>query len=43
MFRNRQGTAEQYIKEGENATAWTRLSRYRLATDTIRLQLLAWA
>ena len=42
-FYNRRGTAEQHIKEGKNAVAWTRLSCHRFAANTVRLQLRALA
>ena len=37
------GTAEQWIKEGKNAVAWTRLSCHRFAANAVRLQLHALA
>jgi hypothetical protein len=40
---NRRGTAEQWIKEGKNAIAWTRLSCSRFAANAVRLQLHALA
>jgi hypothetical protein len=43
MFYNRRGTAEQWIKEGKNAIAWTRLSCSRFAANAVRLQLHALA
>jgi hypothetical protein len=42
-FYNQRGTAEQWIKEGKNAVAWTRLSCRRFAANTVRLQLHALA
>ena len=42
-FYNQRGTAEQWIKEGKNAIAWTRLSCHRFAANTVRLQLHALA
>jgi len=42
-FYNQRGTAEQWIKEGKNAIAWTRLSSHRFAANTVRLQLHALA
>ena len=38
-FYNRQGTAEQAIKEGKHAINWTRLSCKRLVDNEVRLQL----
>ena len=43
MFYNHRGTAEQWIKEGKNAVAWTRLSCHRFAANAVRLQLHALA
>jgi hypothetical protein len=43
MFYNRRGTAEQWIKEGKNAIAWTRLSSSRFAANAVQLQLHALA
>jgi len=43
MFYNRRGTGEQWIKEGKNAIAWTRLSCSRFAANAVRLQLHALA
>ena len=43
MFYNQRGTAEQWIKEGKNAVAWTRLSCHRFAANAVRLQLHALA
>jgi Transposase DDE domain group 1 len=40
-FYNQRGTAEQWIKEGKNAVAWTRLSCWRFAANAVRLQLHA--
>ena len=37
-FYNQRGTAEQWIKEGKNAVAWTRLSCRRFAANAGRLQ-----
>lgn len=42
-FYNQRGTAEQHIKEGENAVIWTRLSCHRFAANAVRLQLHALA
>jgi hypothetical protein len=42
-FYNQRGTAEQWIKEGKNAVAWTRLSCHRFAANAARLQLHALA
>jgi hypothetical protein len=42
-FYNRRGTCEQYIKEGKNATKWTRLSCRTFAANAVRLQLHALA
>jgi hypothetical protein len=42
-FYNQRGTAEQWIKEGKNAVAWTRLSCHRFAGNAVRLQLHALA
>ena len=36
---NKRGTAEQWIKEGKQATRWTRLSRHRFRANEARLQL----
>jgi Transposase DDE domain group 1 len=38
-FYNRRGTAEQWIKEGIQATHWTRLSCHRFRAQEVRLQL----
>ncbi|MBI3695819.1 MAG: transposase, partial [Acidobacteria bacterium] len=38
-FYNRRGTAEQWIKEGKQATHWTRLSCHRFWANEVRLQL----
>jgi hypothetical protein len=38
-FYNKRGTAEQWIKEGKQATHWTRLSCHRFRADEARLQL----
>jgi len=43
LFYNHRGTAEQYIKEGNNAVVWTRLSCRRFAANAVRLQLHALA
>jgi hypothetical protein len=40
-FYNQRGTAGQWIKEGKNAVAWTRLSCHRFAANAVRLQLHA--
>src|SRR3974390_1980144 len=40
-FYNHRGTAEQHIKGGKNAVAWTRLSCRRFAANAVRLQLHA--
>jgi len=37
-FYNGRGTAEQWIKEGKNATKWTRLSCCSFAANAVRLQ-----
>src|SRR6516162_8152545 len=42
-FYNQRGTAEQWIKEGKHAVAWTRLSCRRFAANAVRLQLHALA
>ena len=42
-FYNRRGTAEQWIKEGENAVKWTRLSCRNFRDNQVRLQLFALA
>ena len=42
-FYNGRGTAEQWIKEGKNATKWTRLSCCSFAANAVRLQLHALA
>ena len=42
-FYNGRGTAEQWIKEGKNATKWTRLSCRRFKDNQVRLQLFALA
>src|SRR5215210_9539704 len=42
-FYNQRGTCEQYIKEGKNATKWTRLSCRAFAANAVRLQLHALA
>jgi hypothetical protein len=38
-FYNKRGTAEQLIKEGKQATHWTRLSCHRFRANEVRLQL----
>jgi len=38
-FYNKRGTAEQWIKEGKQATHWTRLSCHRFPANEVRLQL----
>ena len=38
-FYNQRGTAEQWIKQGENAIRWTRLSCRRFDRNAVRLQL----
>ena len=38
-FYNKRGTAEQWIKEGQQATNWTRLSCHRFRANQVRLQL----
>ncbi len=38
-FYNKRGTAEQRIKEGKQATHWTRLSCHRFRANEVRLQL----
>ena len=38
-FYNGRGTAEQWIKEGEYALNWTRLSCHRFVANQVRLQL----
>jgi hypothetical protein len=42
-FYNGRGTAEQWIKEGENAVKWTRLSCHDFVDNQVRLQLFALA
>jgi hypothetical protein len=42
-FYNHRGTCEQYIKEGEGAVKWTRLSCRSFAANAVRLQLHALA
>ena len=42
-FYNKRGTAEQWIKEGKQATHWTRLSCHRFRANEVRLQLLSLA
>jgi hypothetical protein len=36
-FYNKSGTAEQWIKEGKQAVAMTRLSRHRFRANEVRL------
>ena len=36
-FYNKRGTAEQWIKEGKQATHWTRLSCHRFRANEVRL------
>ena len=38
-FYNKRGTAEQWIKDGKQATHWTRLSCHRFRANEVRLQL----
>ena len=38
-FYNKRGTAEQWIKEGKQATNWTRLSCHLFRANEVRLQL----
>ena len=38
-FHNKCGTAEQWIKEGKQATHWTRLSCHRFRANEVRPQL----
>jgi DDE family transposase len=38
-FYNHRGTAEQWIKEGKEATHWTRLSCHRFRANEVRLLL----
>ena len=38
-FYNKRGTAEQWIKEGKQATHWTRLSCHRFRANEVRLRL----
>ncbi len=38
-FYNRRGTAEQWVKEGKEATHWTRLSCHRFRANEVRLLL----
>jgi hypothetical protein len=38
-FYNKRGTAAQWIKEGKQATNWTRLSCHRFRSNEVRLQL----
>jgi hypothetical protein len=38
-FYNQRGTAEPWIKEGKQATCWTRLSCHRVRANEVRLHL----
>ena len=38
-FYNKRGTPEQWIKEGKQATSWTRLSCHRFRANEVRQQL----
>ena len=40
-FYNGRGTAEEWIKEGQNAVKWTRLSCRDFVDNQVRLQLFA--
>jgi hypothetical protein len=42
-FYNKRGTCEQWIKEGNGAIKWTRLSCRSFAANAVRLQLHALA
>ncbi len=42
-FYNKRGTAEQWIKEGEQAINWTKLSCHDFQDNEVRLQLFALA
>ena len=42
-FYNQRGTAEQWIREGKNASKWTRLSCRSMRANAVRLQLHALA
>src|ERR1700747_790994 len=42
-FYNKRGTCEQWIKEGEGAIKWTRLSCRTVAANAVRFQLHALA
>jgi len=42
-FYNKRGTAEQWIKEGQYALKWTRLSCHDFVDNQVRLQLFALA
>ena len=42
-FYNKRGTCEQWIKEGNGAIKWTRLSCRKFAANAVRLQLHALA
>ena len=39
FYNNKRGTAEQWIKEGKQATHWIRLSCHRFRANEARLQL----
>jgi hypothetical protein len=39
LFYNQRGTAEQWIKEGKEATHWTRLPCHRFRANEVRLLL----
>ena len=41
-FYNKRGTAEQWIKEGKQATHWTRLSCHRFRANRLQLSVLAY-
>ena len=41
-FYNKRGTAEQWIKEGKQATHWTRLSCHRFRANEVRLHSAYW-
>jgi hypothetical protein len=43
VFYNKRGTCEQWIKEGNGAIKWTRLSCRSFAANAVRLQLHAFA
>jgi hypothetical protein len=42
-FYNKEGTGEQWIKDGKGAIKWTRLSCRTFAANVVRLQLYALA